>query len=101
MVGAGDAGALCLRALRARGGPPVTPVGILDDDPTLRRRHIQGVPVLGNTADLSRVLEELEPEEVVLSTLPDEGSVEAFRKVTRERGAQLTLSPYAKAFVPL
>ena len=37
----------------------------------------------------------------VLSTLPDEGSVEAFRKVTRERGAQLTLSPYAKAFVPL
>jgi len=101
VVGAGEAGALCLRALRARGGTPVTPVGILDDDPTLHRRQIHGVPVLGSTADLPRILEELQPEEVVLSTLPEEEQVAAYSELTRAGGARLTLSPYAKAFVPL
>lgn len=101
VVGAGEAGALCLRALRARGGPAVTPLGIVDDDPSLRRRHIHGIPVLGSTADLERLLAELHPEEVVLASLPDEERVESYRALVRVSGARLTLSPYAKAFVPL
>ncbi len=101
VVGAGDAGALCLRALRARTDTRVTPVGIVDDDPTLRRRRIQGVPVVGGTGDLAALLRALHPDEVVLSTLPDEVRVDELRTVVRAAGARLTLSPYAKAFVPL
>ena len=101
VVGAGEAGSLCLRALRSRAGRPVTPVGILDDDPALRRRRIYGVPVLGGTGDLARVLLDLEPAEVVLSSMPDDIRLGALRDVVGRSGARLTLSPYAKAFVPL
>ncbi len=101
VVGGGEAGLQCLRALRARADARVTPVGILDDDPSLRRRRIHGVPVVGGTRELPRVLDELRPEEVVLSSLPDEQRIEELRSVVRGAGARLTLSPYAKAFVPL
>ncbi len=101
VVGAGEPGTLCLRALRMRDGAAVTPVGILDDDPTLLRRRIHGVPVLGTTGDLSRVLTELDPHEVVLSSLPEDARLDELRKTTRAAGVRLTLSPYAKAFVPL
>ena len=101
VVGAGEAGALCLRALRMRSDARVTPLGIVDDDPALRRRHIHGVPVLGPTQDLSRLLAELQPQEVVLSSLPDDERVEELRVLVRGAGARLTLSPYAKAFAPL
>jgi len=101
VVGAGEAGTLCLRALRARGGAPVTPVGILDDDPALRRRHIHGVPVVGCVEDLGGVLTALDPEEVVLSTLPDDDQLAVLREIVSRTDARLTLSPYAKAFVPL
>jgi len=102
VVGGGESGAMCLRALRARGDGHVTPVGILDDDPSLKKRLFHGVPVLGSRADLERVLAELRPEEVVLSTLPeDEHEIAALRDAAEEVGARLILSPYARAFVPL
>jgi UDP-GlcNAc:undecaprenyl-phosphate GlcNAc-1-phosphate transferase len=101
VIGAGEAGAQCLRALRARDGARVTPVGILDDDPAFRGRRIQGVSVIGPTRDLPRLLAELRPQEVVLSSLPDDARVEEVRALVRGAGARLTLSPYAKAFAPL
>jgi FlaA1/EpsC-like NDP-sugar epimerase len=101
VLGGGEAGALCLQALRTRGDARVTPVGILDDDASLLRRRIHGVPVLGHTRDLARLLEELRPREVVLSSLPDDARVAELRELVRGAGARLTLSPYAKAFAPL
>ncbi len=101
VLGGGEAGALCLRALLARGDARVTPVGILDDDASLVRRRIHGVPVLGPTRDLARLLDELHPQEVVLSSLPDDARVEELRGLVRAAGARLTLSPYARAFAPL
>lgn len=101
VVGAGEAGSMCLRALRARGDRPVTPVGILDDDPSFVGRRIHGVLVLGPTCDLERLVSELRPQEVVLSVLPDDARVEELRAITSVAGARLTLSPYARAFAPL
>jgi FlaA1/EpsC-like NDP-sugar epimerase len=101
VVGAGEPGAMCLRALRARGDVRVTPLGFLDDDPALRRRRIHGVPVIGATSDLARLLAELQPQEVVLSTLPDDARVGELKALANGAGARLTLSPYARAFAPL
>ena len=48
IVGAGRGGRSLLRELRETPGEHV--VGFVDDDPRLRRRRLQGVPVVGGTA---------------------------------------------------
>jgi FlaA1/EpsC-like NDP-sugar epimerase len=45
-------------------------VGFVDDDQRLRRRRLQGVPVLGGTAETARVLARAKPD-TVLVTIPD------------------------------
>ena len=57
-----------MRELRETPGEHV--VGFIDDDPTLRRRRIQGVAVLGNSGDVAQVLERTKPA-VVLVTIPE------------------------------
>ena len=68
IVGAGRGGRSLLRELRETPGEHV--VGFVDDDPRLRRRRLQGVPVVGGTAEIVRVVERTRPD-VVLVTIPD------------------------------
>ena len=68
IVGAGRGGRSLLRELRETPGEQV--VGFVDDDQRLRRRRLQGVPVLGGTDEIARVLERSDPD-VVLVTIPD------------------------------
>jgi len=68
IVGAGRGGRSLLRELRETPGEQV--VGFVDDDPRLRRRRLQGVPVLGGTADMARVLSGARPD-TVLVTIPE------------------------------
>lgn len=67
IVGAGRAGRSLLLELRDTPGEQV--VGFLDDDPRLRRRRLQGVPVLGGAADTGRVLEGARAHRVLV-TIP-------------------------------
>jgi UDP-GlcNAc:undecaprenyl-phosphate/decaprenyl-phosphate GlcNAc-1-phosphate transferase len=68
IVGAGRGGRSLLRELRETPGEQV--VGFVDDDPRLRRRRLQGVPVLGGTAEMQRVLGNARAD-TVLVTIPD------------------------------
>ena len=68
IVGAGRSGRSLLRELRETPGEHV--VGFVDDDARLRRRRLQGVPVLGRTDELERVLAAARPD-AVLVTIPD------------------------------
>jgi len=52
VLGAGYAGRAVVGALRAAPGYGLNPIGFLDDEPKLRR--VNGLPVLGRLADLSR-----------------------------------------------
>jgi UDP-GlcNAc:undecaprenyl-phosphate GlcNAc-1-phosphate transferase len=70
IVGAGRGGRSLLRELRET--PAEHVVGFVDDDPRLRRRRLQGVPVLGGTGELAQVLERSRPD-TVLVTIPDAG----------------------------
>jgi FlaA1/EpsC-like NDP-sugar epimerase len=83
IVGAGDGGRLVLREIMRNRELGLTPVGFLDDDPRKRGLRIEGVKVRGNTeADLPRILEESEPEEVIIAIPSAPGSTRA--RVVRE-----------------
>ena len=68
IVGAGRAGRSLLRELRETPGEHI--VGFVDDDPRLRSRRLQGVPVVGKTDEIARILASTRPE-TVLVTIPD------------------------------
>ncbi len=66
------------------------PVGFIDDLSTLWGRRINGVPVLGGTGDLNRLLGRNGIEEVILSSdnIPPP-QVEAAAAACRAHGVQL------------
>jgi len=68
IVGAGRTGRSLMRELRETAGERV--VGFVDDNPRLRRRRVHGVPVLGATREIERLLERTNPD-IVLITIPD------------------------------
>jgi FlaA1/EpsC-like NDP-sugar epimerase len=68
IVGAGDGGRLVLREILRNRELGLNPVGFVDDDPTKLGIRVEGVRVLGNTdRQLSRVLDEVEPDEVIIA----------------------------------
>jgi FlaA1/EpsC-like NDP-sugar epimerase len=83
IVGAGEGGRLVLREIERNRELGLAPVGFLDDDPRKRGMRIDGVKVRGNTeTDLPRILEEAEPEEVIIAIPSAPGSTRA--RVVRE-----------------
>ena len=68
VVGAGRTGRSLMRELRETAGERV--VGFVDDNPRLRRRRVHGVPVLGATTELPRIIERTKPN-IVLVTIPN------------------------------
>ena len=83
IVGAGDGGRLVLREIVRNRELGLQPVGFLDDDPRKRGLRIEGVKVRGNTSDeLPRVLDETEPDEVIIAIPSAPGSTRA--RVVRE-----------------
>jgi UDP-GlcNAc:undecaprenyl-phosphate/decaprenyl-phosphate GlcNAc-1-phosphate transferase len=68
IIGAGRSGRSLLRELRETPGERV--VAFVDDDPGLRRRRIQGVPVACGLDEIGWALGRLQPD-TVLVTIPD------------------------------
>jgi UDP-GlcNAc:undecaprenyl-phosphate GlcNAc-1-phosphate transferase len=68
IVGAGRGGRSLLRELRETPGEQI--VGFVDDDPRLRRRRLQGVPVLGGVDEFETILAAVRPD-AVLVTIPE------------------------------
>src|SRR5579884_2044837 len=97
IVGGGDGGRLVVRELVRNPQLLMRPVGFVDDDP--RKQNIKdeyGLKVLGTTSaeDLARVLDDTEPDEVVIAIPSAPGTVRA-RVVTacRERGIPVRTTP--------
>jgi FlaA1/EpsC-like NDP-sugar epimerase len=83
IVGAGDGGRLVLREIARNRGLGLAPVGFLDDDPSKRGLRIDGVRVRGDTrADLPRILDESQVDEVLIAIPSAPGSTRA--RVVRE-----------------
>ncbi|HEY7934800.1 MAG TPA: nucleoside-diphosphate sugar epimerase/dehydratase [Solirubrobacteraceae bacterium] len=83
IVGAGDGGRLVLREITRNRQLGLAPVGFLDDDPRKQGLRIDGVRVRGNTEkDLPRILDDAEPDEVIIAIPSAPGSTRA--RVVRE-----------------
>lgn len=67
IVGAGDSGERIVREMKTRSSYHYEPVGFLDDSLSLLNQRIHGVKVLGQLADLHRIVAKHTPEEVVLA----------------------------------
>ncbi len=83
IAGAGEGGRLVAREIMRNHGLGLVPIGYLDDDPAKRRMLIEGLRVRGNTQDeLPRVLDEAEPDEVIIAIPSAPGSTRA--RIVRE-----------------
>jgi FlaA1/EpsC-like NDP-sugar epimerase len=95
IVGAGDGGRLLLREILRNPDLGYRPVGFIDDDPRKQNARIdRGVSVLGTTKELARVLEDAEPDEVLIAVPSAPGTMRA-RVVAacRERGVPVRTMP--------
>jgi FlaA1/EpsC-like NDP-sugar epimerase len=94
IVGAGNGGYLLLSELIKNPELGYRPVGFVDDDPRKQGMRVAGVEVLGTTEQLPEVLEDVEPNEVLIAVPSASGAMRA-RVVTacRERGVAVRTMP--------
>jgi FlaA1/EpsC-like NDP-sugar epimerase len=83
IAGAGEGGAMVAREIMRNRELGLAPVGFLDDDPGKRGLRIEGLRVRGNTeGDLPRILDDAEPDEVIIAIPSAPGSTRA--RIVRE-----------------
>ncbi len=74
IVGAGDAGVMLLREMRAHPHLGYDPVGFVDDDPRKLGTKIQGVPVLGRIDDVRDAVQGSAVEEIIVAVRSSSGA---------------------------
>src|SRR4051812_3506900 len=67
IVGAGNGGQLVAAELRRNPELRQAPIGFVDDDPRKRGMRLAGLKVMGTTEELPRVLDDVEPDEVIIA----------------------------------
>ena len=75
IVGAGDAGGMVAKELRANPQLGLYPVAFLDDDPAKLGNQVYGIPVLGTRKDLVQVAGDHGVREVIIAMPTAPGSV--------------------------
>jgi FlaA1/EpsC-like NDP-sugar epimerase len=95
IAGAGEGGRMVLREIMRNRELGLVPVGFLDDDPAKHRLRIDGVRVRGDTeGDLPRILDDAEPDEVIIAIPSAPGSTRArIVKECRQRAIPVRTLP--------
>lgn len=97
VIGGGDGGRLLVRELVRNPMLRLRPVGFLDDDPRKRgMKDEHGLKVLGTTAeaDLARILDKVEPHEVIIAIPSAPGTLRArVVRACRDRGIPVRTLP--------
>jgi FlaA1/EpsC-like NDP-sugar epimerase len=95
IVGAGDGGRAVLREVLRNPELRLRPLGFIDDDPRKQNMRVdRGLAVLGTTAELDDVLDDVEPDEVLIAVPSAPGTMRA-RVVSacRARGVPVRTLP--------
>ncbi|HVY79253.1 MAG TPA: nucleoside-diphosphate sugar epimerase/dehydratase [Solirubrobacterales bacterium] len=77
VVGAGSGGQMVVRELQLNPDIGVTAIGFVDDDPRKRGMRMLGLKVLGSTKQIDSILDETEPDEVVIAIPSAPGTLRA------------------------
>src|ERR1700760_733811 len=78
VVGAGKGGQMVVRELRLNPALGGTAIGFVDDDPRQRGMRMNGgVKVLGSTDEIAPILDETEPDEVIIAIPSAPGTLRA------------------------
>jgi FlaA1/EpsC-like NDP-sugar epimerase len=77
VVGAGSGGQMVVRELRLNPHLGETAIGFVDDNAGMRGMRIQGISVLGTTDEIETILDETEPDEVVIAIPSAPGTLRA------------------------
>jgi FlaA1/EpsC-like NDP-sugar epimerase len=67
VIGAGSGGQMVVRELQLNPNLGATAIGFVDDDPRKRGMRMLGLKVLGSTKQIATILDETEPDEVVIA----------------------------------
>ncbi|HKO38677.1 MAG TPA: nucleoside-diphosphate sugar epimerase/dehydratase [Solirubrobacterales bacterium] len=67
VVGAGSGGQMVVRELQLNPNLGATAIGFVDDDPRKRGMRMLGLKVLGATREIEKILDETNPDEVVIA----------------------------------
>lgn len=94
IVGAGDLGQLLLEHLRAATWTGFDPVGFVADDASVAGTKLEGVPVVGTTADIDRLIDETGAAEVWLALpLSDQSRIKSIVHELRNRTVAIRYLP--------
>jgi FlaA1/EpsC-like NDP-sugar epimerase len=78
IVGAGSGGQMVVREMRLNPALGATAIGFVDDDPRKRgMRMVGGVKVLGSTDEIAPILDETDPDEVIIAIPSAPGTLRA------------------------
>jgi len=77
VIGAGSGGQMVVRELQLNPNLGATAIGFVDDDPRKRGMRMLGLKVLGSTKEIVKILDETEPDEVVIAIPSAPGTLRA------------------------
>jgi FlaA1/EpsC-like NDP-sugar epimerase len=77
VIGAGSGGQMVVRELRLNPNLGETAIGFVDDNTGMRGMRIQGISVLGTTDEIGTILDETEPDQVVIAIPSAPGTLRA------------------------
>ncbi len=77
VIGAGSGGQMVVRELQLNPNLGATAIGFVDDDPRKRGMRMLGLKVLGSTKQIATILDETEPDEVVIAIPSAPGTLRA------------------------
>lgn len=94
LVGAGEAGEMVARDMMRHPEYGYSPAGFVDDDPAKRKLIVQGVPVLGRSEDIPRLVKRHEIDEVIIAIPSLSGErLRAILPYCEESGAKVKILP--------
>jgi len=94
IVGAGDAGAMTVREMRASNRIDFEPVGFIDDDPQKKDVRIHGIAVLGNRDDIPQLVRTQKIQHVIIAMPTAPGKeIRQIVRICEQAGVQTKIIP--------
>ncbi len=97
VIGAGSGGQMVVRELQLNPNIGSTAIGFVDDDPRKRGMRMLGLKVLGSTDEIEQILDETEPDEVVIAIPSAPGTLRA-KVVAACRGREIPVRTLPTVF---